>query len=318
MAYITGTVNSYDELLSVLVSGCQDRGWTWADGILSKGAAFVKVTVSPTAQTGSGTPGSGIYIQGGTGQSGATLSGASSVQPRLGRPRAHENFAIVTWPASYHLHIFTDPDEVFLILNFDTQYCYWLAFGVSNVGGLPGTGLWLAGTAPVNAPVSATSGSGFGITPTTGTAFNGAGFMVSGFLTVTSRNNTAALSFDGIHADFDGLGWAGTANATSQNAFNAWYPAAPHLAMTPSSWNQDAPLLPIHGYVWRPENKCSLVLAVQNARYIRVDNYEVGDEITLGTDKWRPYPFYLKNATVRDGGTYLNHTGTFGWAIRSN
>lgn len=318
MAYLTGLVNSYDELISVLVSGCQDNGWTWADGILSKGNAFVKVTVSPTAQTSSGTPGSGIYIQGGTGKNGTTLVNASAAQPRLGRPGPFANFAAVTWPATYHLHIFTDPDEVFLVLNFDTQYCYWLSFGVSNVSGLPGTGLWLAGTAPVNAPTSANSGSGFSITPTTGNAYYGAEFTVSGFLNITNRGTTAANTLDCIHTDFDGLGWAGTDSTTAQNAFNAWYPAAPHLAMTPNAWNQDAPLLPIHGYVWRPENKCSLVLAVQNARYIRVDNYEVGDEITLGTDKWRPYPFYLKNATVRDGGNYLNHTGTFGWAIRSN
>jgi len=57
---------------------------------------------------------------------------------------------------------------------------------------------------------------------------------------------------------------------------------------------------------------------LQNARTLRVDNYDPGQIITLGDDQWRIYPFYRKNADQRDGTTSSggDHSGTMGWAIR--
>ena len=317
MAYYTGNVNNYDDLLGAIVTACQALGWTWADSILSKGSAFVKLTVSTVSQETAGSVGSGILMQGGTGQTGATLINPTSCQPRLGRPCPNADyFAAVTWPATYHIHIFNNPDEVFVVLNFDTQYHYWLAFGVSDVSGLPGTGQWIAAVSPMQA-YSTSWGDGISITPTTGqTAGSSSGTVCTGFFWADYRGNNANQLADTIHSNFDGLGWQGYARQGSANSFNAVAAATPHIGMTPSAWNQDAPLIPIHGYVWRSEYKCSLAVQIRGARYIRVDNYEPGDIITLGTDKWKVYPFYLKNASVRDGGSRINHTGTFGWALR--
>lgn len=46
MAFYNGQASSYQELLDVLVAGCVEQGWTWTNGILSKGYAFVKPFVS--------------------------------------------------------------------------------------------------------------------------------------------------------------------------------------------------------------------------------------------------------------------------------
>lgn len=302
MAYYTGTVGDYDDLFDILINRCVGHGWTWSDGILSKGKAFLKVWVSYTSQTVAapyGT-GSGIVIQGGTGQSGGNLVNSSTAVGRLGRPEVEVKWKPVTWPAIYHLHIFENPDEVFLILNFDVLYHFWLAFGVSDIPGQQGTGLWFHGLARQNAT---TSIEGFEMSPTSG-AIKYSG--VTGFLAADRVNN--AIANYSIHTAMDGTEWT--------TSFNAWQTLSPLPARSPNNWNQEAVLLPIHGYINRPEGKRSCALIVRNARYIRVDNYEVGDTITLGPEKWQVYPFYFKNVDGRNGGTQLNHSGTFGWAIR--
>lgn len=312
MAYYTGTVADYKQLLDILSARCVDHGWTWTNGILSKGKAFLKIFVSDASQSVSIDPGSGIVIQGGTGQAGESLINPSIQRGRLGRPGPINNYKAVTWPAIYHLHIAQNPDEVFLILNFDILYHYWLAFGVSDVAGLSGTGLWFHGFSAGYA--GQYSYGGFSMSTTSG-SIDSDSVTTSGFLCART-NYSADRSSLAIHTGLDGIDWYGYASAQSVGSFSAWESLAPLPEHSPSSWNQDAALLPIHGYVGRSEYKRSCALMVRNARYIRVDNYEVGDTITLGSDVWSVYPFYCKNASVRDGGNGVDHSGTFGWAIR--
>ena len=53
-----------------------------------------------------------------------------------------------------------------------------------------------------------------------------------------------------------------------------------------------------------------------HCRFLRIDNYQPGDIIPLGPDRWKVAPWYRKNTAQRDGGSNIQHTGTFGWAIR--
>jgi hypothetical protein len=81
-------------------------------------------------------------------------------------------------------------------------------------------------------------------------------------------------------------------------------------------------LLPLRAWKERTPYKSSLVADLANARLLRIDNITPGDILTIGTDKWKAYPWYRKNVSARDGSgnqgsAYnINHTGTFGWAIR--
>ena len=104
--------------------------------------------------------------------------------------------------------------------------------------------------------------------------------------------------------------------AGAVNSVHAIGSAAPHIERSPSAWNGESPLLPIQAYVWRASAKCSLVVDMRHARYLRIDNYEPGQIITLGGDSWKVYPFYRKASSARNGGIGIDHTGTFGWAIR--
>lgn len=315
MPHYTGAANSFSDLRSALLSACTDNGWSLDSGILSKGAAFVRPYVSSTMTS---TEGPGLIIEGGVGASGGSLTGASECRPRLGRPGAAAPFTDVVWPATYHIFVHTDPDEVYVVLNYNVSYHYWLAFGVSDVSGLPGTGLWLAGIYRRQYATSTTTGDGYRLSPTAGDSSGSVSraFVPGGIFWNSSKIVGLQYSAETIHTGLDGDTWAGGPSDQSVGAINAIQAAIPLIGRTPSAWNSDAPLIPIQVHQWRASNKCSLVADLRHARYIRVNNYEPGDLITLGGDVWKVFPFHLKNSDVPDGGTGLAHTGTFGWAIR--
>ena len=66
----------------------------------------------------------------------------------------------------------------------------------------------------------------------------------------------------------------------------------------------------------RASNKVSILAKIENARYLRIDNLQPEQILTFGAEKWMVFPFHKKNSSVRDGGTSIDHSGTFGWAIR--
>ena len=84
----------------------------------------------------------------------------------------------------------------------------------------------------------------------------------------------------------------------------------------PSKWSDNAMLLPIHIINSVTDIKVALVADLSYARYLRIDNFEPNQIIEFGNEQWKVYPFFKKNSAVRDGGSTINHTGTFGWAIK--
>lgn len=317
MAFYTGVANDFAALRQALIDACVTEGWSFSDGILSKGVAYVRPYVSTTQTVNLGP---GLLIEGGTGVSGGTLTGGSNVHARLGRAGASAGYVDIDFPVSYNLHIFSDPDEVFLVIRYSVNHFGWLAFGVSDLGALPGTGLWLAGCVRMGY-ITHNNNQRFAIAANSGGSAQANSGQTSasigpGFFWCTLRSTMNIARQDTIHADLDGGGWMGGVSGTNVGAFNAIFPVAPLVERQPNDWNQEACLIPIMGHIWRASSKCSLVVEVRNARYIRVDNYEPGDLLALGDESWIVYPFYLKNTSARDGGTSLGHSGTFGWAIR--
>ncbi len=307
--FYTGVVNSFADLRTALFNACSANGWTLTSDVLSKGGAFVQVTTSTAT---SGAPGPGVILRGGTGYSGGVLAGASPIRPRLGI----HNYAspALLFPLVYYIHIFENPDEVFLVVKSGVDAFYWLSFGISNVPGLTGIKLWLA----ANSYYSASGGNGgVSISPTQG----GGNSSASGaFMWNNSSLGSVDVFSDTIYVDMDSLTWsngqsAGTATGRTSNTMLA---AAPQLGYSPNGWNSASTLVRIRSYLQRASSKCSLVLEVQNARFLRNDNFAPGEVITLGTDQWVVYPFYVKNSVDRDGGgnSTRQHSGTLAWAIR--
>lgn len=311
MAYYTGSVNSYADLLSALLSACVNEGYTLDSGILSKGSVFVRPYVSAL---NNGTENPGLIVEAGTGVASGALVNPSPAKPRLGRPAitGQGNNSNVTWPAIYHLHIHSEPDEAFLILNHSVDAFWRIAFGVSDMPGISGSGVWVSGTAGRGGPSQNSAALGSFSMTTQGTAVSalsiGLPFWQSAGANVNFAENVIQTGLLG------GL-WVDSVAAT----FLAARFAFPHIDRSPSSWNSEAPLTPIQAYVGRPSSKVSLLLDVRHARYIRTDYYEPGQVIALGGERWKIYPGVRKNSDQRNGDSTsfgADHSGTLGFAVR--
>jgi hypothetical protein len=327
MAYYTGVATNYADLLNALTSNCQSNGWTWADGILSKGALYVSA-VEATATTGFL---AGIRIQGGTGKSGSSLTGAAWIRPKMAAPYTA---ITVAWPVEYHLHIFTAPDEVYMIVKYNVDRYMWLSFGQSNVPGLTGTGLWTSAVS-ANRHVSSSYGSG-------GTYFNNNHYSTyigdasqanhvtsAGFFMVGQHSPQVAISQSAqqdsysntLHTGFDTVagGWTYYPYWDYDTGFNDFGATAGQLATRSLSlWSQEATMIPFSVYENRGSSKVALVMQPKNSRFLNITNYEPGQIITLGADKWKVYPFAKKNASgmTSEGQYYAADSGRHGWAIR--
>lgn len=314
MPHYTGSANSFADLRTALFNACVTEGYTLATDILTKGTLAVRIINNTVATS---TNDVGLQIQGGTGVSGGALVNPSGARPRMGR--IHTSVNQPTWPMEYNIHIHTNPDEVYMTARYNVDSFLWLAFGLSDTPGLGATGCFVAaitGLAQCNS-----TGGGIVISATDGAIFTG--------------NTTAAgifwQSYQGTHilylatvahtvaSGLDSRVWGGdpgTTGANIENNISGVLTARTLIGVLPNAWNQESPLVPINVWQFRPSTKLSQIADLKHARYVRIDNYEPGQIITIGSDRWKIYPFYKKNSAARNGGSQIDHTGTFGWAIR--
>lgn len=297
MAYYNGQASSYQELLDVLVAACVEQGWTWADGILSKGKTFVKLSISGASNS------PGILIRGGTGKNAGNLVNASPYSSRLGDMGIIVNTTRpdwITWPAEYNIHIFEQ--EVFCIVNYSITNFYYLAFGSDNSK----SSNWISATTYQNADLYDT----INLTDTSG-GKGGAGSAASGFFWDTVQ----PYDFYVRDTIFSEGGWS-SSNAGIINSVSGLITVIPLISRSSNLWNQESIFLPINLCKFVASSKTKIVCYVENARYLRIDNYEPKQIIEMGPEKWKVYPFHKKNSGARNGGVDIKHTGTFGWAIR--
>lgn len=294
MPYVNTSVNNLTELRTALFSALTSNGWTQSGNVIHKGNVYIEVLVTSDSLT----------FRGGTGVDGSdNLTGAAGNICRIGR--VSSGVADLSWPMSVEVFIGTLPDEVYLVVNYDVDKYQWAAFGQSNQTDLPGTGCWVSAsmssyqTFSTNYISIVNYGGGntnyqvhtMGLFWTTGTA-------------VSNLN-----SF--LHHGLDGGGWSDNINLPRASS-----PISGLIDAQPNEYNGESVLLPISVWLPRSSSKVSLVADLEHARYLRIDNHNPGEIITQGSDQWKVYPFYLKNTDVRDAGTNVNHTGTFGFAFR--
>lgn len=286
MSYVTGSAVSAADLLAVLQSECQAAGWTLDGNTLSKDNCAVTITLS-----------SGKLVI-----TGAAITGPSAVV-NAPSTSAYCMVTVAAWPASYHLHI--NAHDIFLVVNYNVQLFQWLAFGVAKTFGLSGTGNWFGATYPPGAGGLVTMDSNGGgeqnYTTPAAPFWNATGFNYGRFRTAY------------LHGWLDGVEWLGDAASSAPSIPGA---LSPMLNRQPNAWNSEAILLPAQILHARPENKVSIVAELRGCRILRIDNYEPGQLIDLGEDRWKVYPFFAKNISSRNGAYDAAHSGTFGWAIK--
>lgn len=300
MAYYTGTANDMTALRQALIDACTLEGWAW-DGVnevLSKGTLFLRLQVA-----------SGYLTL--LGRTSATAGAAPNVV-RIGQLQSTP----VTWPAGYE--IFAFPGEVYMVVNYSVDLYQWCAFGQSTVSGLPGTGMFFAASL-----ASRPATGGIEIYGSAGDAYSMIrvcpALMWSGsnYSPANDSSWQSGANYH-LHSDLDGHGWS-LCNlpdtSTSSGMRYGVSALSPLMDVLPNNWSSEAVLLPIRCWKGRPSNKISLTADLVHARYTRVDNYAPGQIVTLGSDRWKIFPWYRKDTANRNGGAGINHTGTFGWAI---
>lgn len=299
MAYVTGLVSNLTDLVVAIRDACTDNGWAAAGDVLYKDNVHVRIQLS----------GSVVTFLGGTGVDGSNnLTGAG---PNVVRIR--ELAQAFTYPMTYEVHILTDPDEVYVIVNYAVDFYQWAAWGQSTVEGLPGTGVWYAASCHA---------SNVG----TGVAINASGSQLG--IASSAHNHPALLSTSSasggnaantqngyVQHGIDGEDW-NVASPAGGNGLHGYTALDPLLSLLPSTWNNQTILLPVVAYRVRASSKVALLADLAHARHCRIDYHDPGDIITLGTDRWRLYPCYSKNASARNGGNGIQHSGTMGFAIR--
>lgn len=316
MAYYSGTANSLTALRTALLTHAQADGWSLTGNVLSKAGVFFQIDETATnirclgcESNAVANPAPGVVMIG-------------RVYAFSGQPTRE-----ITFPCTYEIFGFTQ--ELYLVVNYDTDTYQWMAFGKSTLPGLPGQGGWCAaivGSMIPNHNVAGGYTAGPVFLDMTGpvslTTYSGAGFTsgaMSGNNTI--GGNEAAWNMH-VNHNLDGHGW--TQTGTSDQLIPIGLHAQSELIwQQPSAWNTEAALLPMRFYKPRSSFKVSAILDLAHARHIRMDNLAPGDVLTLGGDRWKVFPWYRKDAARRNGsgtavaGVYsFNHTGTFGWAIR--
>jgi hypothetical protein len=303
MAYVTGTAANFAALQTAIETAAVAAGYTLTSGILSKDGCFYKL-VSTTAN---------IILTAGTGQSGTALTGAPSYGVKIFNP-SNAGAVIMTFPITYEIHTFTNPSELYCVIKYNSDFYQQLSFGKSNQPGIGGTGSWFSGSSLSTAAENSTLSSNVvGTTSPTSWGINANTAYICGFPFSTyagTYSNTL------IHTGLDSQGWhTDLAATTAGKVFGPAYCGA-LITSLPSIFNQAAILLPVKSLVWRGSGNLTIAAQLNNIRFTRIDNLNPGDVFTYGADRWKVYPFFKKNVTSRDLGTAVQHSGTFGVAIR--
>lgn len=309
MAYYGGIATDYNDLLNAIVNACVDQGWAWSDNILNKDTAFVRVTYN---STGVHVNGRGIQFQGGMGRSSGNLENPSTAVMRIGSFNLSASIFDPSFPLQYHIFIFENPNEVYIVIKYDIDRFQFACFGLSTIAG---NGLWLSATLGLR---QGNSNFGIYISENTGGNTISTGYVSSSgpfWQNYTSNFSDAyALMTQTINTTIDSLGWSHLASLQGNTPANI--SLFPLFGRLPSNWSAETILLPIQPLIQRESFKSSILADLRNARYLRIDHLEPEQILEIGGDKWMVFPFHRKNISQRNGGSNIDHTGTFAWAIR--
>lgn len=306
MAYYSGIAATLADLRTALLTHAVADGWVLTGDVLSKAGVYFQIQVNATHITCLGceddavaNPAPAVVMMGKT-------------YERSGQPTRQ-----ISFPCNYE--VFGFAQELYLIVNYDVDSYQWMAFGKSTVPGLPGQAGWCG--APIGSAIqSYYSGSGESgpvhinlmLTGFIAGSYAGSPYGIVGGGPYTLDTNERNVW---VNSNLDAHGWK---YGASVGDFSHGISTMSKLMWTqPSAWNSESVLLPLRLFKTRPSYKSSLILDCEHARHVRIDNFNPGDVLTLGSDKWKVFPWYRKNTAERNAtNTSHNHSGTLGWAIR--
>lgn len=290
--YQSGSATSFADLQAAILTFLQTQGWTLTNTVLNKGTGFFQFTNTASK----------LVLNTGTGQSGTALTGVPASQVCM---LSADN--PVGFPVTYEFHYFNSPDEFICVIQHNGVFYQQLALGQSLSANIGGTGWWMEGSYD-NGYLSTNKGyssDSSGANASGSWQYQGFQFFAMG--QYGPRGMWLNYGVDGTNA------WGAEANLNS--GWVNWM----MMQASPNQLNQGTILVPIRVMASRPSSLYTEVLTVSNIRMCRNDAFDPGAIYTLGTDKWKIYPFYSKNTAQRNGvawGTGAFHSGTYAYAVR--
>lgn len=336
MPYYTGTVTSLAGLRTALINACVSEGWTNVGDVVHKNGCYASLVVGNTNEESGAPPNCRLIMWVGNGIDGSNnlTDPAGIAGVRIGFLRAADNtYPEWDWPVTYHLHIMTDPDEVYLFVNYGAgQFWQQLAWGKSPAEGNAGTGNWMYGTLPrIGSPsiyrrvnTCSIEPSGGYLDAYTGTnyfcpaPFFWRGKQLSYDIRLNAQIHGCINSSTGLPVWSDDFYPLGFGDQTLP-LVSSGVPLQPLMTVIPNLWNQEVVLLPCQIFQSRPDAKISLIGELQHLRFTRNTYILPGEIVQLGPERWKVYPCYRRNVDVPNGTSGdagIDHSGTIAMAIR--
>lgn len=329
MAYVTGTVTSLTDLVTAIRNACTANGWALSGNVLSRNGCFAEIMLANNGESGS-PPNGNVRVRSGNGIDGSNeLTDAAPGHGLIGPLRVGSTYPDWDWPVAYHIHVMQDPDEVYVLINYEGGLRWQiLAFGQSPSPGNAGTGNWFSAMMGRigRSDVYRTTGS-FVFNPA-GSLLHGSRGRLGGplfFFSFNGANNDWTRLGSQIHGAFDDANggvpvWSTDANwfsgGNDQRMVSGIAGLHPLLAYQPGAANEATALVRCQILQKRPEQKTSLIGELRHVRWVRNDYIGDGEIIQLGSERWKVYPMHRRNPSVRDGQDPGDHSGTMAIAIR--
>lgn len=304
MAYQTGVITSAADLVLAVSGFAVANGWTLNGSVLNKGGTFVRLT-APNA--------SEIRIEGARNGNFA----APDLCPR------HSRIYNTAWPASavYYLVAFESPDTVWCTLTFAVTTHQHLGFGtLEKYGDWVGGGWFHAQHTPGSADANVCSLIDGQQQP----YYSGSPKECALFWSPSMRDSWNGYYLENavssLHCELRGYVWE---PPTGSTAIGVHCPTllTPIHKVNPNVFNGQTVLTPFQLFLQNTDGHYMSIGHVGHLRFVRLSHYNPGDVIELGPDRWKLFPWHVKNAAYPDGkqvsytdGNYS--TGLLGVAVR--
>lgn len=293
MAFVTGSANTMADLLAAVQNACTANGWTLSGSVLHKGTCYMEVKISGINL---------LQVEGGTGiDASNNLTGRSDMNPgAIGNTITYtypsNGSVLFAFPVTYFIHINTNPDEVYVVANYSVSYYQLLSFGQSAMPGLGASGNWYCGGNSNYATVTSNGVNSYG-----GYYYSSDGMGGELFCRIYGAHLGVNTNMDGAET------WASDAGQNYTGICSSeWYDL---WKRQPNAWNGESILIPVRAYASRGSNFYSPVLECAHARHINIQNLNDQDVITIGSDKWKIYPWWHRGTSWARTAGDSNYTG---------
>lgn len=225
-----------------------------------------------------------------------------------------------SWPVTYYLFYSASPDQIVCVVNYETDKIQMMVFGdiVKIHSSAYVGGNWFFATKEFVSTLlpNLQEISDVRIVSGRGTS---TGNQIGAFIPFTGAGDSATGNSGntGLHVEIDGNVWNTANSAGFLYPITCTDETIRNVFRSPNAWNQQAHLIPIH-IQWAATANFMYLGYVEHLRHIRVNNYNIGDIVTLGADKWKVFPWYFKNLAAPNGpvGNGFPNSGTIGFAVR--